>query len=132
MSHDSPSGAQIRRMIPSRRPKQSTYRVAGCSRRRRNLAACMIATGTSPDARRSSEPQPTRQNIMKPRITVITLGVDDLERSLRFYRDGLGLKTEGIVGQEFDHGAVAFSIWKAARDWHCGRGEAFHTTQESP
>ena len=45
---------------------------------------------------------------MKPRITVITIGVDDLERSLRFYRDGLGLKTEGIIGQEFEHGAVAF------------------------
>ena len=45
---------------------------------------------------------------MKPRLTVITLGVDDLERSLRFYRDGLGLPTEGIVGREFDHGAVAF------------------------
>ncbi|MGE5652510.1 MAG: VOC family protein [Bacillota bacterium] len=45
---------------------------------------------------------------MKPRITVITLGVDDLERALRFYRDGLGLSTQGIVGQEFAHGAVAF------------------------
>ena len=45
---------------------------------------------------------------MKPRITVITLGVDDLERSLRFYRDGLGLPTQGIIGQEFEHGAVAF------------------------
>lgn len=45
---------------------------------------------------------------MKPRITVITLGVDDLERTLRFYRDGLGLKTDGIVGTEFEHGAVAF------------------------
>lgn len=45
---------------------------------------------------------------MKARITVITLGVDDLERSLRFYRDGLGLVTEGIVGQEFEYGAVAF------------------------
>jgi uncharacterized protein len=45
---------------------------------------------------------------MKPRITVITIGVDDLERSLQFYRDGLGLKTDGIVGQEFEHGAVAF------------------------
>jgi uncharacterized protein len=45
---------------------------------------------------------------MKPRITVITVCVDDLERSLRFYRDGLGLKTEGIVGKEFEHGAVAF------------------------
>lgn len=45
---------------------------------------------------------------MKPRITVITIGVDDLERSLRFYRDGLGLKTEGIFGTEFEYGAVVF------------------------
>jgi uncharacterized protein len=45
---------------------------------------------------------------MKPRITLVTLGVDDLERSLRFYRDGLGLATEGIVGKEFEHGAVVF------------------------
>jgi catechol 2,3-dioxygenase-like lactoylglutathione lyase family enzyme len=45
---------------------------------------------------------------MRPRITVITVAVDDLERSLRFYRDGLGLPTEGIIGTEFAHGAVAF------------------------
>jgi catechol 2,3-dioxygenase-like lactoylglutathione lyase family enzyme len=45
---------------------------------------------------------------MKPRITVITIGVDYLEKSLRFYRDGLGLKTEGIFGTEFEYGAVAF------------------------
>ncbi|NYT79622.1 VOC family protein [Alcaligenaceae bacterium] len=45
---------------------------------------------------------------MKPRISVITLGVTDLEKSLAFYRDGLGLPTEGIVGREFAHGAVAF------------------------
>ena len=45
---------------------------------------------------------------MKPRITVLTLGVSDLERSLAFYRDGLGLPTKGIVGQEFEYGAVAF------------------------
>ena len=45
---------------------------------------------------------------MKARITVITIGVDDLERSVRFYRDGLGLRTEGIAGKEFEHGAVAF------------------------
>lgn len=45
---------------------------------------------------------------MKPRISVITLGVDDLERAVRFYRDGLGLTTQGIVGTEFEHGAVAF------------------------
>lgn len=45
---------------------------------------------------------------MKARITVITIGVDDLERALRFYRDGLGLSTQGIIGREFEHGAVAF------------------------
>src|SRR3954447_11414148 len=45
---------------------------------------------------------------MKPRITVITIGVDDMERALRFYRDGLGLPTEGIVGAEFGDGAIAF------------------------
>ena len=45
---------------------------------------------------------------MKPRITVITLGVDDLEKSLKFYRDGLGLPTQGIIGKEFEYGAVAF------------------------
>ncbi|MBE0585749.1 MAG: VOC family protein [Desulfofustis sp.] len=45
---------------------------------------------------------------MKPRITVITLGVNDLETSLRFYRDGLGFATEGIVGKEFEYGAVVF------------------------
>ena len=45
---------------------------------------------------------------MRPRITVITLGVSDLSRALRFYRDGLGLSTEGIVGEELEHGAVAF------------------------
>ncbi len=45
---------------------------------------------------------------MKPRIAVITICVDGLERALRFYRDGLGLRTEGVVGKEFEYGAVAF------------------------
>jgi len=45
---------------------------------------------------------------MKPKVTLITLGVDDLERALRFYRDGLGFPTKGIVGTEFEHGAVVF------------------------
>ena len=45
---------------------------------------------------------------MKPRITLLTLAVADLERSLAFYRDGLGLPTKGIVGKEFEHGAVVF------------------------
>jgi uncharacterized protein len=41
---------------------------------------------------------------MKQRLDVITLGVEDLERSLAFYRDGLGFATTGIVGQQF-HGS---------------------------
>jgi catechol 2,3-dioxygenase-like lactoylglutathione lyase family enzyme len=45
---------------------------------------------------------------MKPRLTVLTLGVDDLDRAVAFYRDGLGFPTDGIVGREFEHGAVAF------------------------
>jgi len=45
---------------------------------------------------------------MQPRLTVLTLGVDDLQRALKFYRDGLRWPTDGIVGEEFEHGAVAF------------------------
>src|SRR5688500_6671351 len=59
-------------------------------------------------ARTSADAKPKEKVRMKARITVITIGVDDLERSLRFYRDGLGLATRGIVGSEFEYGAVAF------------------------
>lgn len=45
---------------------------------------------------------------MKPRLTVITLGVADLEAALAFYRDGMGLPTNGIIGTEFEDGAVVF------------------------
>jgi catechol 2,3-dioxygenase-like lactoylglutathione lyase family enzyme len=45
---------------------------------------------------------------MKARITAISIGVDDLDRSLAFYRDGLGFPSRGIVGTEYEHGAVAF------------------------
>src|SRR5690606_998514 len=64
---------------------------------------------------------------MKPGISVLTLGVSDLERSLKFYRDGLGLSTQGITGTEFEHGAVAFfdlqkgiklAIWHRANIAH--------------
>ncbi len=43
---------------------------------------------------------------MRARFGILTLGVDDLEKSLKFYRDGLGLPTEGIIGQEFEHGSI--------------------------
>jgi uncharacterized glyoxalase superfamily protein PhnB len=55
-----------------------------------------------PDVRRQ------REVSMQARLSVLTLCVDDLERALRFYRDGLGLQTPGIIGQEFAYGAVAF------------------------
>jgi catechol 2,3-dioxygenase-like lactoylglutathione lyase family enzyme len=45
---------------------------------------------------------------MRPNVTVLTLGVDDLDRAIAFYRDGLGWATEGIVGEEFEYGAVVF------------------------
>jgi uncharacterized glyoxalase superfamily protein PhnB len=45
---------------------------------------------------------------MNPHITILTLGVDDLERAVAFYRDGLGFSTKGIIGSEFENGAVAF------------------------
>jgi catechol 2,3-dioxygenase-like lactoylglutathione lyase family enzyme len=39
--------------------------------------------------------------MMKPRIHIVTLAVADLDRALTFYRDGLGFRTEGIIGTEF-------------------------------
>jgi uncharacterized protein len=45
---------------------------------------------------------------MNPRITLLTLGVEDLERAVAFYRDGLGFSTKGIIGREIENGAVAF------------------------
>jgi len=50
---------------------------------------------------------------MEPRISVITLAVHDLERTLAFYRDGLGFSSEGIIGTDWTdartgaNGAVA-------------------------
>jgi catechol 2,3-dioxygenase-like lactoylglutathione lyase family enzyme len=38
---------------------------------------------------------------MRAQISFITLAVDDLDRALTFYRDGLGWPTEGVVGGEF-------------------------------
>ena len=45
---------------------------------------------------------------MKQNITVLTLGVDNLERAVKFYTEGLGFTTKGIIGKEFETGAVAF------------------------
>ncbi|TCP25578.1 hypothetical protein EV207_1218 [Scopulibacillus darangshiensis] len=66
---------------------------------------------------------------MKPRMTVLTLGVDDLERSLAFYRDGLGLPTEGIIGKEFEHGAVAFFDLEGVKLAIWNRKDLVHETK---
>jgi uncharacterized glyoxalase superfamily protein PhnB len=47
-------------------------------------------------------------NKMEPRFTILTVGVDNLEKSYKFYHEGLGLASKGIVGKEFEHGEVAF------------------------
>jgi hypothetical protein len=55
---------------------------------------------------------------MRPRIGGITLGVDDLKTSLSFYRNTLGLQTEGTKGTEFEHGAVLpFDIQNERQAW---------------
>ena len=44
---------------------------------------------------------------MKSQVSIITLAVGNLEKSVRFYRDGLGWKTRGIVGADIEYGAAA-------------------------
>lgn len=60
---------------------------------------------------------------MKPHITVLTLGVDDLGRAVDFYANGLGWPTQGIVGTEFEHGAVA-------HNWHYGHERVLRTIRD--
>jgi len=50
----------------------------------------------------------TELKMMNPKITVVTLGVSNLEAAFRFYSEGLGFPSKGIIGTEFEHGAVAF------------------------
>jgi uncharacterized protein len=38
---------------------------------------------------------------MEPHIYVVTLAVDDLNRALAFYREGLGFESPGVIGTEF-------------------------------
>ena len=45
---------------------------------------------------------------LESRFTVLTLGVEDLEKSFKFYHEGMGLASKGVVGKEFEHGDVAF------------------------
>jgi hypothetical protein len=40
---------------------------------------------------------------MEPRISILTLGVADLPRSIRFYRDGLGFPTKATEADPIAH-----------------------------
>jgi catechol 2,3-dioxygenase-like lactoylglutathione lyase family enzyme len=54
---------------------------------------------------------------LEPRLSLVTLGVTDFQRSLRFYRDGLGFKPSGASGDDvvfFDMGGVVFAIYPRA------------------
>ena len=51
---------------------------------------------------------------------MITLAVEDLERALRFYRDGLGLESRGVIGTQWTdeesgaNGAIAVFKFESA------------------
>ena len=57
---------------------------------------------------------------MEPRVDVITLAVEDLERALRFYRDGLGFESTGVIGTQWTdeesgaNGAIAVFKFESA------------------
>lgn len=59
---------------------------------------------------------PQQPGSLAARIHVITLGVSDLKRALSFYRDGLGLPSQGITGTQFrgddEHPAGAIAMFK--------------------
>ena len=51
---------------------------------------------------------------MEPRVSLITLGVNDLERAVTFYRDGLGWPMSGVGGDEvafFKTGGVVLALF---------------------
>ena len=50
----------------------------------------------------------TKTTNMEPRFTVLTLGVDDIEKSFKFYHEGLGFASPGMIGKEYEHGEAAF------------------------
>lgn len=52
--------------------------------------------------------------LMEPRISIITLGVKNLDLSLKFYRDGLGFPTSGKKGDNiifFQTGSTYLALY---------------------
>ena len=54
---------------------------------------------------------------MEPRVSLVTLGVSDLKRSVGFYRDGLGWPKSSVGGDEvafFKTGGVVIALFPRA------------------
>ena len=54
---------------------------------------------------------------MEPRVSLVTLGVSDLERAVAFYRDGLGWPKSDVGGEEvafFKTGGVVIALFPRA------------------
>jgi len=57
---------------------------------------------------------------VEPRVNVITLAVEDLERALAFYRDGLGFGSQGIIGADWRDARTGANGAAALFDLHNG------------
>ena len=80
----------------------------------RRVLARVYTEGSTAQSVRGQPGNRLDQSAVEPRISLITLGVSDLERSLRFYRDGLGLPTtwtpeKGVIF--FQTSGVALSLF---------------------
>jgi catechol 2,3-dioxygenase-like lactoylglutathione lyase family enzyme len=65
----------------------------------RDISLC--ARGERIGCRRIEAVHMSESEEVEPRVNVITLGVKDLERALAFYREGLGLESEGVTGTDY-------------------------------
>jgi hypothetical protein len=69
---------------------------------------------------------------MKPRISVLTLGVADLEKSLAFYRDGLGLLPKGLSAANSSMAQLRSSNWRGRSSSRYGRRKISPRTPACP
>jgi predicted lactoylglutathione lyase len=79
----------------------------------REEVACATNSAATPTRSSAKVPWYLEPELMEPRLNVITLAVEDLERAFTFYRDGLGFQSPGVIGTEWKdertgaNGAVA-------------------------
>src|SRR5215212_8448970 len=88
-------------MLASGKPRRPPSPTSGSKRVRPARPARNAQSRVSSSPGSTESPNAVRRQSMQPRIHVVTLAVDDLERALAFYRDGLGFESPGIIGTEF-------------------------------